>query len=524
MKRISKIILLLVTILATNECKEVLEVDPPGFPSAEGFYKSAGDAEAGINGIYQIFQGDWWGGAFVHIQPHFEAVTENAVVCCPWEYGITAIANGTLNPTSGGFAAWKWDFGYQAIARANQIMEVIETQELEGMTEELKNSYLAEIRFLRAYVYAEISFFYGDAPLILSVISGEEAKKIERTPKAQVVAALLEDLDFAIANLETEPRNGEFGRPTKQAALALKGKVLLYNNRYEEAATTLQKVIDMEGSVVELDPDYESLFRGANEESKEILFSIQYVGQEAGAGEGSFIQTHYAPNNLDGTSASSGQGWGSFFYTRKLLDDYYMTDGLDISTSPLYDEDSPFENRDPRFKMTFFTPGDTYRGVVLDTTNFMVNGVASEIPMAARKWATDTDNINWAANSSADLVVMRYADVLMMYAEAQNEAAGPDASVYVAVNKIRARAEMPDFPDGLNKEEMREEIKHERKIEFMMEGHHYFDLLRWRDAETVIPSIPDYENRTFDPAKNYLWPIPQSARDQSPNITQNPGY
>jgi starch-binding outer membrane protein, SusD/RagB family len=520
------IILSLASVLSWNGCKQdVLEVVPPGFPSAEGFYKSADDVSAGINGIYQTFQGDIWGGAFIHIQPHFEAATENAVICCDWEYGIAAIARGTMSPTTGSFVAWKWDYGYQAITRTNTLLNIIETQELTGMTEELKNSFVGEIKFLRAYVYAELSFLYGDVPLILELISGEEAREITRTPKAQVVEQLLNDLDEAIANLEIQPRNGEFGRPTKVAALALKGKVLLYNQRYQEAAATLQQVIDLEGSAVILDPNYESLFRGENEQSKEIIFSLQYVGKDVGAGEGGFLSIHYAPGNLDGTSASTSQGWGSFFYTRRLVDDYYMKDGLPITTSPLYDANNIFNNRDPRFKMTFFTPGDTYRGVVLTNMNFYVNGAAPKIPMTTRKWVTEKGDINFGTDvNPADLILIRYADVLMMYAEAQNEVAGPDATVYSAINKIRQRAGMPDVQPGLSKDQMRLEIRHERKIEFMMEGHHYFDLLRWRTAETVIPSIPSDEVRTFNPTKNYLWPVPQDAIDQSPNITQNPNY
>jgi hypothetical protein len=111
-----------------------------------------------------------------------------------------------------------------------------------------------------------------------------------------------------------------------------------------------------------------------------------------------------------------------------------------------------------------------------------------------------------------------------MYAEAQNEAVGPDASVYAAVNKVRNRAEMPDFQEGLTQEEMRKEIRHERRIEFAMEGTRYFDLLRWRTAAEVIPSVPTLENRQFDPTKNYLWPIPQSVIDGDSDIEQNPGY
>ena len=145
------------------------------------------------------------------------------------------------------------------------------------------------------------------------------------------------------------------------------------------------------------------------------------------------------------------------------------------------------------------------------------------IKIASRKWKNETSNNSFSANGGEDFILIRYADVLLMYAEALNETSGPTPDVYAAVNKIRARAQMPPFAEGLTKEQMRDEIKHERKVEFFMEGTRYYDLLRWRDAETVLLQVTA-ESRTFDPNTHYLWPIPQFAIDQSPGLTQNPGY
>lgn len=334
---------------------------------------------------------------------------------------------------------------------------------------------------------------------------------------------MFEDIEFAVQNLDVEPFQGEFGRPTKVAALFLKGKALLYRNKFAEAAAALKQIIDLEGGAVSLDPDYESLFRGANEQSPEIIWSLQYVDNSTGSGEGNFLGAHYGPNQLDGTSASQGQGWGAFEFTQFLVDDYYMTDGKRFDESPLYNPADPWANRDSRFEGTFFYPGTVYRGTVLEEKNFNVNGAEKGIKIASRKWKNETSNNSFTNNGGEDLVLMRYADVLLMYAEAVNEVSGPTAEVYGAVNKVRARAQMPDFPQGLSQAEMRDEIKHERKVEFFMEGTRYFDLLRWRDAQTVLLKVTA-ESRTFDPNKHYLWPIPQFAIDQSPELTQNPGY
>ncbi len=509
-------------ILLSVRCSdEVLDKQPVGSASAEGFFRTEQDIVTGINGVYSIFQGDIWGGAFVHVQPHFDAATDNAVLCCDWEYGFTAIARGTMSPTTGSMVAWKYTYGYQALARINNMIEVIEANTVSDMTAENAARWLGELHFLRGFVYSDMVTVYGGVPIVTSVLTNEEAVELTRNTEEEVVQQIMNDLDFAAGNLDDVPNNEQIGRPTRQAALALKGKVLLYQNQWAAAAAAFQQVIDLEGETVLLDEDYEGLFRGTNENSKEILFSIQYL-TDAG-GEGSFLQVHYAP----GISGQGG-GWGSFTYTKDLVDDYYMKDGLPISSSPLYDPDNVLANRDPRLHMTFFFPGDMYRGEVLEAPeDFMVNGSEVTNPsafvMRSRKWVSETGNTA-TDNSPVDLVLLRYADVLLMYAEAQNEAVGPDASVYAAVNKVRQRVGMPDFPAGLSQEEMRAEIRHERRVEFAMEGTRYFDLLRWRTAEEVIPSVPTLENRQFDPTKNYLWPIPQSVIDGDSDIEQNPGY
>lgn len=524
MKHINKIFYISLLLVGLS-CSDELDLDPIDTGSVDGFFTSASDVVAGVNGVYDVFTGDWWGGAFIHVQPHFEAVTENAVICCAWEYQYKNVAQGTMSPATGGVVSWKWDYGYQAIFRVNSILEVIESGDIEGLepdTEEYKKL-TAELRFLRAYVYQELTFLYGDVPLVLNTLTPAEAREIVRDSKTSVEQAMYADIDYAIANLDVGPFQGEFGRPTKVAALFLKGKALLYRNQFGEAAAALKQIIDLEGNVVALDPDYESLFRGENEESPEIIWSLQYVDSEVGAGEGNFLGAHYGPNQLEGTAASQGQGWGAFEYTHFIVDAYYMTDGLSFDESPLYSEDDPYANRDSRFTGTFFYPGTVYRGTMLEERNFNVNGAEKNIKIASRKWKNETSNNSFTNNGAEDFVLMRYADVLLMYAEAVNETSGPSAEVYEAVNKVRARAMMPDFPEGLSQDEMRDEIKHERIVEFFLEGTRYFDLLRWRDAETVLLQVTS-ESRTFDPGQHYLWPIPQFAIDQSPSLTQNPGY
>ncbi len=510
--------------LAVSGCSEKLDLTPIDTGSVDGFFTSTTDVIAGVNGVYNTLTGSWWGGAFIHVQPHFEAVTENAVICCAWEYQYKAIAQGTMNPATGGVIRWKWDFGYQAVFRVNSILEVLQSGAISDLTPEVSNKLEAELRFIRAYVYQELTFLYGDVPLVQKTLTPAEARDIVRDSKAKVEAAMYEDMDFAIANLDPEPFQGEFGRPTKQAALALKGRAQLFRNDFAGAAATLAQVVAMEGGAVNLDPDYESLFRGSNEQSPEIIWSLQYVDAEVGAGEGNFLGAHYGPNMLAGTTASQGQGWGAFEFTEHLVNEFRMTDGLPYDQSPLYDAANPFANRDSRFEGTFFFPGTVYRGVTLQEANFNSNGAKKNINIASRKWKNETSNNSFSNNGGEDFILIRYADVLLMYAEALNETSGPTAEVYDAMNKVRSRAGQPEVTPGLSQDLMRDEIKHEREVEFFMEGTRYFDLVRWRDAETILLTEGIPEARTFDVNKHYLWPIPQFAIDQSPGLTQNPGY
>ena len=145
-------------ILVVASCSDTLELTPIDTGSVDGFFTSTTDVIAGVNGVYDTWTGSWWGGAFIHVQPHFEAVTENAVICCAWEYQYKGIAQGTFSPSTGGVVTWKWDYGYRSIFRINSILEVIESGTIEDLDQETRGKLEGELRFLRAYVYQELTF------------------------------------------------------------------------------------------------------------------------------------------------------------------------------------------------------------------------------------------------------------------------------------------------------------------------------------------------------------------------------
>jgi len=256
-----------------------------------------------------------------------------------------------------------------------------------------------------------------------------------------------------------------------------------------------------------------SLFKLENENNAEVIWDIQFKLPEFGHGYDDGVDRHSNNSPL-----------------KELIDAYYMIDGLSILESPLYDESNPYDNRDPRFYQSIRLLGYMYNGQIdtqqqLDQTGF-----------GTKKFTTYSDSTNIAeipgGKSEVNPIVIRYADVLLMYAEAKNEADGPVESVYEAINMIRTRptVNMPELQPGLTQDEMRQEIRHERRIELAMEGRYIEDVKRWRTAEIEMNGpVYDwegnvYETRSFDPNRDYLWAIPTQEIDLNPNLQQNPGW
>jgi hypothetical protein len=247
-------------------------------------------------------------------------------------------------------------------------------------------------------------------------------------------------------------------------------------------------------------------------------------------------------------------GWGGTNPTQELVDTYEMTDGELPATSGLYDANDPYVNRDPRFAATVLYNGTNYRGRAVETNlggldGIEKNGDATKTGYYLRKFMDESFVEYSAVTGSNNWIHIRYAEVLLNYAEAQNEVGGPDANVYSAINEVRSRASvnMPDLPAGLSQDEMRERIRRERRIELAFEEHRFFDVRRWGIGEQVFSGaihgirigpngeltgasaddrpygLIEVESRTFLPAHT-LAPIPQSEIDKNPKLNQNTGY
>jgi hypothetical protein len=238
----------------------------------------------------------------------------------------------------------------------------------------------------------------------------------------------------------------------------------------------------------------------------------------------------------DGNILTAAIGWSSIEPTTDFVDEYEMKDGsVWTPTNPIADPADKYNNRDPRLDQTIFRKGKKYNGVPYPVDADGYPGIYTGFSF---KKYTIYDT---AAGPQVDYnkseingIILRYADVLLMYAEAKNESSGVDQSVYDAVNAVRERAGMPDLPAGLNQDQMRDRIRHERRMEFVIEGLYYSDVRRWKIAESVLNRDVELDgsykrgimdDRTFDPAKDYVWPIPQREIDYSQKaIEQNPNY
>jgi len=349
---------------------------------------------------------------------------------------------------------------------------------------------------------------------------------VTRTDRKDVIAKVLSDLDSAAAALPLKYSGGDVGRATKGAAMALKAKVLLWEAsplfagasdpaKWQAAADAAQAVMNLAGTGYGLYADYRALFLPQNENNKEVIFDVQFIYPDLG-NSFDLIDKQYNTNAplLDIANA------------------YDMNNGLPI-TDPAsgFDPAHPYANRDPRLYQTIVFPGDTFMTVPVTPTRFAITGYGLKKYSIYDKGAPPAGKSDLkGGQSETNYILLRYADVLLMYAEAKNEAVGPDATVFTALNAVRKRAGMPDISTALTQDSLRTVIRHERRVEFAGEGMYYNDIRRWKTAEQVLGQ-PIYkydgsklETRKFDATRDYWWPIPQTERDLNPNLTQNDKY
>lgn len=526
--------LIIIALLFLSSCSEdFLNKNPLDKIANETFWNNEKDAIAAAAGCYN----NWWS---MDNLVYFDCASDNAYNPYPWE-GFQIQATGYASPGDVGVDLWKGSpgsppRGYQLITKCNNFLDNISRP---VMKESLRKRLTAEVRFLRSWQYYILVTLYGDVPLVTKVLSIAEAN-VARTPKAEVIKFVVDELTAAAADLPDSYTTNDVGRITKGAALSLKARMLIFDGKYAECATTCSQVM---GLGYALFPDYKGLFKTANEGNEEVILDVQY------------IESLYENGILGVLPPSSSSGWSSINPTQSLVDSYECTDGKTITESTLYDPTQPYKNRDPRLDLSILRPGSLYEGSYYDpidvankTGDYYAPYGGSKTGYNVRKYVDEIKDYKdiWATGMNA--IVIRYAEVLLMYAESKIEANSIDASVYDAIDLVRLRAGMPAVDQTVynNQTKLRELVRRERRVELALEGLRWFDICRWKIGDQVMNAKVygalegtvsqvdgtliltdkriEVETRVFDPAKNYLWPIPQSVIDATPALTQNPNY
>jgi starch-binding outer membrane protein, SusD/RagB family len=411
------------------------------------------------------------------------------------------VQRGQLSPSNFGWTSTVWGRSYRSIREANLVLQNLPTTPVAADRQVLLT---AEIRFVRAFRYFDLLKGFGGVSIIgdqVTEINDDFSTLYERKSIDETIDYIVAELDAVIGVLPDEAgEDWERGRATTPAAMALRSRVLLYAasplytdnnndvNKWQAAADAAKDVMDLNkfSLVTNLSGDpaenYRLLFVSPPTTTEDIFFR-EYTNTSPSMA----MERMNAPNGYG--------GWGGNCPMQNLVDDYEMENGLPITNGASgYNPQNPYVDRDPRFYATILYNGADYRGRQIET--FLPGGKDS--PDGNEPWNTSPTGYylrkflkesitleDWNNMGTASWRYFRYAEILLNYAEAQNEAVGPDQSVYDAVNAIRSRAGMPALPAALSQAEMRDRIRAERRVELAYEEHRYFDVRRWLIAEQV---------------------------------------
>jgi hypothetical protein len=548
------LVILLAVTISFAACKKdgFLNVPPKGSLTDQVTFSSENNADLFVNDIYEQLP---------DMNNEFEALdqwTDNSDVGANWEDGLYVRSN-QMNPasvSSGPANMFSWTGNYTNIRKCNVFLQEAAANQ-KNFSAAWYTQRVGEVHFLRAYFYSLLYQCYGGVPLISVPLDNQsqgDSIFVARSSIDSTLAFIEADCDSAAAALPLTP--AQTGRATKGAALTLKGAVELFaasplcnatNDpaKWAKAAATYLEIMNL--NVYSLFPDFAGQFLAANNWNSEQIFCRGY----ALPNQGHSREGRLGPVIVHGTE----QAWGNLSPTQNLVDDYLMSNGKPI-TDPTsgYDPQHPYLNREQRFYESIVYDSSQWQGDTWESriggNNQIDLGSTSDISNTgynARK--TLDESINGANSltlspNTSNYTIYRYAEVLLSYAEAQNEAVGPDASVYAAVNAVRARSAVPAVPAGLSQDSMRTILRRERRVEFAFEDKRWNDIRRW-DITTKGPAVlttpmlgmliqpgpggtvtyteVNVFNNSFSEYMNWM-PIPEAAMEQNSKLVQNPGY
>lgn len=513
-----KILTLLLTGLLITSCSDLLDTIPTDRISTDIFWKTEKDATLAANAVYSHI---------VESASHYaswDGMTDIGYTNLP-QSAESFILQGTFDQLNSRVAG---DYAnlYSGIRSANAFMNNVDRVQTTNTV--LINRLKGEVKVLRAYFYAQLALLFGDVPLVTTELTLAESRQVTKTPAAQIWDFVSTELTQAAELLP--PTQTEKGRVTKGTALALKARYMLYAEHYQEAADAAFAVMGL--NVYSIIPSYRNIF--ITENNAEIIFDIQFV-------KGTFA------NDVFGVLAQRSVGGRNLFVpTKNLVDAYEMTNGLAIDAPGSgFNPAAPYANRDPRLGYSIFVEGDilpngnVFNPKPTSTTGDAVGSsfLVSPTGYNVEKYVQAAD-LTTPNNTGVNLILMRFAEVQLIYAEAKVELNQIDQSVYDALNRLRQRPDvnMPAITTGKMQDELRQIVRHERLVELAFEGQRFHDIRRWRIAEDVMPGkvfgmtynsggdqltveVPAWTNAWVE--RNYIWPIPQTEVDQNTNLGQH---
>lgn len=562
-------LLCLASLLGLSSCYK-LDTVPYSQVSASTFWQNEDQALAGVLGVYSDLQNDNTFG----MQFNYDVLTDIGV-----GYdgaGLGEIIAGTFTDRTS-LVVSRWQSGYDLIQRANHAIGQIQQMELE---ESVKNTFLGELRFLRALMYFRLTNLFGQVPLYdesVDLNTDFATLKKPRAPQEEIYAFIHADLDFAVQSLPVVHQASHYGRVTKGAAYALRGKVNLFEQKWTDAIADFQEIVynKTEDYGYSLSDDYASLFTMEGDQQAEMIFAIQNMG---GTG---------FPNGMPmafymGTRSTFGSCWNSVMPSTRLADSYENLDGSPFDWETHYanfNTDNAvkkqalmatqnagtltqvpdtakireiYQGRDPRMNQTLIVPYSHYIGwnankersmqLVLATgvnENFgQIRNNRGWLTYLWRKFVPEGDMNGALTNrehTPINFPLIRLADVLLMLSEAYNES-GQLSNAILELNKVRQRSTMPGLNSGpaflavSDKVQMQQRIRHERAVELAAEGQRYFDLKRWGMLSEVSTGFieqgvvgDNLVTRGYQ-ERHILWPVPGQEREMNPELTQNTGW
>jgi hypothetical protein len=508
MKKNIFIICLTLFFVACN--KKTLELGNPNGITSETFWKSEADvisAFAATYGLLRDVNGGYWGVRGIELSNGRgdDFFIRNDV---SYLYQLSTFTNTPDNSASTSL----WNVSYQDIFRANQIMESVPT--VPDLDADKQALYIAEAKFLRGLNYFNLAINFGDVPLKLTVPQSKDEYFTTKSPEADVWAQIIKDFTEVAAGLPVEWPSEMIGRATKGAALGYLGKSYLYTKDWQNAESTLKQLTTAPFNY-QLMENYGDNFLASKDNNQESVFEIQvqdvggtnpWAGENAEQAIGVTTAQEFAPAEV--------AGWFEVSPTDKLFNEFqkekttsaeldprmYATLIWDYPGATFYNK--PFSS----FELLF-----GYKSMYKKYQNYMQND-----ELTGQSGVADYSSSN---NERA----MRYADVLLMLAEAVTQQGRP-ADAYQYVDMIRNRASLADLPTGYSQEQMMAEIRHQRMIEFAREGLRFYDLKRWGLLETEITNSDKVGKEFFVDGKHALFPVPQAEIESNPQMVQNSNW